>query len=202
MVPTSATRESASIILSLDQWLISNQVPDLICGDMDSARPEILQYFENLGVQVAEDKDQDSTDLMKSLAQITRSDAKRDVLVYGSLGGRADQAFSQLHQLYLTSATEPHEFNDVLLVAGSSLIIVLKPGQHQIETPVHKGGFSEYAGIVPLTGPATVTTEGFEWNLHGEELAFGRFISTSNHITSDTVKIDTSSPVVFTLEFD
>ena len=169
---------------------------------MDSARPEVIQHFQKLGVQVVESTDQDSTDLTKSLAQITHSDVKRDVVVYGSLGGRADQAFSQLHQLYLTSGDEACEFKDMFLVAGSGLIIVLRPGKHQVDIPVRKGGFSKYAGLVPLAGPANVSTDGFEWNLNGEELAFGKFISTSNHITSDEIVINTSSPIILTLEFD
>lgn len=49
-------------------------------------------------------------------------------------------------------------------------------------------------------GSARVTTAGLYWNLHNEELRFGSFISTSNHITRDVVEVTTSESVIFTLE--
>ena len=142
--------------------------------------------------------DQNSTDLQKSLGHIGLS--KANAVLYGSLGGRVDQALSQLHQLYSLMQTDA--ICDVFLITGDSLVMVLEEGAHQIEAPVCKGGFSKYAGIVPLTGPSNVTTTGFEWNLNGEELEFGKFVSTSNHIVSNEIGIITSAPVILTLNFD
>ena len=40
-------------------------LPHVICGDFDSVRPEILNHFESLNVNVIHTPDQDETDLTK-----------------------------------------------------------------------------------------------------------------------------------------
>ncbi|KAL9099363.1 MAG: hypothetical protein Q9163_005124 [Psora crenata] len=158
------------------------------------------------GTAIFEDHDQNSTDLMKTLKVLkdhhTRLYANNnvDIVVLGGLEGRADQALSQLHQLYLTSNASHADEGDVYLITSTSIIFLLQRGFNRIHTPVGEGLFTENIGIVPLAGPATLTTCGFEWNLADDELQFGRFISTSNHIRQDLVTVKTSEPLIFTIE--
>jgi thiamine pyrophosphokinase len=52
---------------------------------------------------------------------------------------------------------------------------------------------------VPLGGPcAHVRTSGLRWDLHGEPLAFGGMVSTSNEIVGPTVTVQTDGPLVWT----
>ena len=173
---------------------------------MDSIRPEVLNAFNHIN-----DDDQYSTDLTKTLRQLgllhesdfRNAESKHestDVAIFGGLEGRADQALSQLHQLYASSAAKPGGIGDLYLVTASSVIMLLEKGLNRIRTPVATGCFTVMAGIVPLARPATLTTRGFEWNLDNEEMEFGRFISTSNHIMRGEVEVETSEPVIFTLE--
>ena len=179
---------------------------DLICGDFDSVSPEVLEHYKGQGTEILEDRDQDSTDLMKTLTRLSEIHHRRrpyesiDIAILGGLEGRADQALSQLHQLYLSSETKPAGTGDIYLVTSTSVIFLLERGRNRIYTPVGSGFFSKYAGIVPLAGPATLTTKGFEWDLNGQKLGFGKFISTSNHIMKDVVEVETSEPIIFTLE--
>ena len=159
------------------------------------------------GAEIVRDDDQDSTDLMKALAQVSRrhhesQEESVDVLLIGSLGGRVDQALSQLHQLYLSSREEATGIGDVYLMTASSIVMLMEKGANRVHAPVSKAFFTKYAGIVPLAGPATLTTHGFEWNLDQEEVEFGRFISTSNHIVEDILEIETTQPVILTLEIE
>lgn len=177
---------------------------------MDSIRQEVLDAFTD--TKIIRDHDQYSTDLTKTLRQLGSlhesafpNDASEhdsiDVAIFGGLEGRADQALSQLHQLYASSKAKlAGGIGDLYLVTASSVIMLLEKGLNQIRTPVASGCFTEMAGIVPLARPARLTTRGFEWNLDNEEMEFGRFISTSNHIMHGEVEVETSEPVIFTLE--
>uniref|UniRef100_A0A452YYH9 Thiamin pyrophosphokinase catalytic domain-containing protein n=1 Tax=Aegilops tauschii subsp. strangulata TaxID=200361 RepID=A0A452YYH9_AEGTS len=50
----------------------SRYKPDVIKGDMDSVRPEVKEYYSNLGTKIADQShDQDTTDLHKCVAFIT-----------------------------------------------------------------------------------------------------------------------------------
>ena len=165
-----------------------------------------MDYYMKKGAEVVEDKDQCATDLMKTLAGMSKihrekaSDKIIDIALLGGLEGRADQALSQLHQLYLTSSTKPQGAGDIYLITSTSIILLLDRGLNRIHVPVGSRLFTENVGIIPLAGPATLTTNGFEWNLNDDELRFGKFISTSNHIKQDIVDVETNEPVIFTLE--
>ena len=60
--------------------------------------------------------------------------------------------------------------------------------------------FEENIGIIPLSSPAVITTHGFEWDVENWHTEIGGQISTSNHIRADKVEVETSVPVLFTLE--
>ncbi|KAK2734963.1 hypothetical protein FQN57_001398 [Myotisia sp. PD_48] len=59
----------ANRFLNLTQSIGSENVelPDAIVGDLDSIHPEVREYYENLNVEVVQDKDQYSTDFTKCL---------------------------------------------------------------------------------------------------------------------------------------
>ncbi|KAL9123746.1 MAG: hypothetical protein Q9217_006853, partial [Psora testacea] len=179
---------------------------DFIVGDLDSVEHDVLLYYNERHAKVVEDHDQNSTDLMKSLNYIDAihlngmAAKSKDIVIFGGMEGRADQALSQLHQLYLTASATDFRAGSLYLITSTSVIFLLKRGLNRIHTPVGDRLFTKNAGIVPLAGPATLTTRGFEWNLNSEQLQFGKFISTSNHILKDVVEVDTNEPVMFTLE--
>ncbi|GFF43362.1 thiamin pyrophosphokinase 1 [Aspergillus udagawae] len=208
----------------------SQELPNMIIGDLDSIRPSVRSYYEGLGVPVLEDPDQYSTDFTKCLkylrAQAAEIIAKREIstlspsaqleiLIMGGLGGRVDQAFSQIHHLYMMTrevAGEP-AMGDLYLVSEESITFILQSGRHTIRTPRTKRPgvypkqaeeeyymLEENVGIIPLSGPARITTRGFEWDVKDWLTEIGGQISTSNHIRADEVTVDTGVPVLFTLE--
>ena len=195
---------------------------DAICGDLDSIRPDVRDYFAGIGVNILLDADQYSTDLTKCLRYIheegrTSTEFRGegngpnagsqkeylDIAIFGGLGGRADQAFSQLHHLYVSAHKEPTvSKGDLYLITPESVVFLLEKGLNKIHTPLGTGFFKENVGIIPVAKPSVITTRGLEWDVTDWPTEFGIQISTSNHIKSGIVEVETTERVLFTLELD
>ncbi|KAL1954067.1 hypothetical protein VTO42DRAFT_1801 [Malbranchea cinnamomea] len=157
----------------------------------------------------------------------------------GGLGGRVDQAFSQIHYLYSCTQLPPSDAGrpegNLYLVSEESVSFILPQGFNMILTPggstlghkpasppstasdiqshapnghvardfeVEKSNacLSENVGIIPVAGPAVITLTGFEWDVQDWKTEIGGQLSTSNHIRADVVTVETSIPVLFTIE--
>lgn len=167
---------------------------------------------------IIKDPDQYSTDFTKCLKYINKTlnniigdenlppGSRRskhhglDIAVIGGLGGRADQAFSQLHHLFAASEDPSLVSGDIYLLTPESIIFVLEKGSNRIHTPVSPDLFTENVGIIPLGRPSVITTRGLEWDVTEWATEFGGQISTSNHIRSGVIEVETSERVVFTVE--
>ena len=126
-----------------------------------------------------------------------------NIAIFGGLGGRADQAFSQLHHLFKMALERPVKSSgDTYLITADSVIILLDKGLSRIHTPMGPGFFTENVGIIPIGKPALITTRGLEWDVTDWHTEFGLNISTSNHIKNDVIEFDTTERVLFTLEYD
>lgn len=163
------------------------------------------------------DQDQYTTDFMKCLSFVeekVRSQAeedprkfeRHDIAVFGGLGGRADQAFSNLNLLYANQGDRLQGrfpslvIRDLYLITSESIIFCLREGESEICTPVGPGALGESVGIIPLGTPATITTEGLEWDVKNWPTAFGAQVSTSNHIKSALVMVKSTARVLFSVE--
>ncbi|KAL1964421.1 hypothetical protein VTN77DRAFT_6979 [Rasamsonia byssochlamydoides] len=164
---------------------VDTDLPSAIVGDLDSLLPHVRQHYTDRGVPILHDPDQYSTDFTKCLKylranaaeivtksrlhpqsddvslkdeqQQQRQDVCLDVLILGGLGGRVDQAFSQIHHLYaMTRQSQQHQEaergdvesrpeeskekktkkrEDLYLISEESISFVLQPGQNTILTP-------------------------------------------------------------------
>lgn len=128
---------------------------DAICGDLDSAQQAVQEYYKYKGADIVHDEDQYSTDLWKAMTHMyalhtTVPEHPIDVAIFGGLEGRADQALSQLHQLYSIRTSRPPRAGKVYLITSTSIIFLLETGFNRIHTPVSEDRFTENAGIVPL----------------------------------------------------
>ena len=79
-------------------------------------------------------------------------------------------------------------------------MFVLRQGHNTIATPQTPKTFDESVGIVPIGRPAVITTKGLEWDVRNWETDFETHVSTSNHIRADTVEVESSERVLFTME--
>ena len=89
---------------------------------------------------------------------------------------------------------------ELFLFTPESIVFVLEKGRNLIQTPLKSGVIGESVGIIPVSRPAVITTNGLEWDVQDWHTSFDTQMSTSNHITADEVLVVTSERVLFTLE--
>lgn len=175
-------------------------LPNCIHGDLDSLKDDVRTRYEQLGVEISKDPDQYCPDFAKAMKKISQELPNvRDVLVLGSLGGRVDHGVGLLSELY-----REHKHNHpgirFWLFSESSVSVILQPGTTAIHTPLHSGLITRNIGILPCYGPATISTQGMEWDVHDWPTEMGGQISTSNHIVSDRITVTTDTDVLLTIE--
>jgi thiamine pyrophosphokinase len=171
--------------------------------------PNVENYYRGRGSQIIQDTDQESTDFAKCLKLVsTKADEivrgsiqKLDIVALGGLGGRVDHGLSQLHHLYMASMDASLHIGRIILLTPKSITFLLQKGFNRVYTPPGKG-LAENVGILPIGRPAIISTRGLEWDVHDWRTEFGGQISTSNHIKSDVVEVQTTEQVVFTIELE
>lgn len=125
-----------------------------------------------------------------------------DIVVLGGMGGRVDQGMSIIHHLFMAVSDPELLIGNMYLLSEMNLSFVLEKGHNLISglAPNQNNKFQENIGIIPIRGPATISTKGLEWDVKDWNTAFGGQISTSNHIKADVVEIETSDQVLVTIE--
>jgi thiamine pyrophosphokinase len=177
------------------------QLPDMIHGDLDSLRDDVRDYYEARGVPVLRDRDQHSTDFgkcMKKISSRLTSSSVRDVIVLGTLGGRVDQGLGLLHEMYREGSQ--HDHLRLWLFSESSLSFVLRRGETLLRGLQESRVFTENVGFLPIYGPAVISTEGLEWDVKAWDTHMGGQLSTSNHVKTNDVRVETDAPILFTIE--
>jgi thiamine pyrophosphokinase len=174
--------------------------PDVIHGDLDSLDSEVRARYEALGVEISRDPDQYSTDFGKAVKKvIERLPEVRNILVLGSIGGRVDQGIGLLGEFYREQIKQ-HPGVRFWLFSEASISTILKAGTTFIKTPLKDGRIKRNIGILPLYGPAVISTAGLEWDVQDWATEMGGQMSTSNHIVDDCITVATDREVLFTVE--
>ena len=154
-------------------------------------------------------------DVTKDL-YVARAASQSDVIVFGGLGGRVDQGIGLLSEF----AREGQRHEGLMrfwLISERSVSWVLDPrmsedapGRHVIRLSAPDGSvasettglFSLNVGILPVFGPANITTKGLEWDVEDWPTSMGAQVSTSNHVVSSdgVVEVENTAAVLFTVE--
>lgn len=170
-------------------------------GDLDSLRDDVRAYYTEHGVEVSQDHDQYSTDFGKNMQKIssrTSASPQKDVLILGTLAGRVDQGLGLLHEM-IREETK-HDGLRLWLFSECSLSFILRSGKNVLRGLQANGVFTENTGLLPVWGPATITTVGLEWDVKNWYTHMGGQVSTSNHVKADVVHVETDVPILFTIE--
>lgn len=148
------------------------------------------------------DPDQYSTDFGKAMRYIASQKEQgmdvQEVIVLGSLSGRVDHGIGLLHELLREKTRNPSL--PLWFFSESSITFILEVGVNKIYVPLDRPHFTPNIGILPIYGPATISTTGLEWDVTDWPTKMGEQVSTSNHIKKDVVTVTTDGPVLFTLE--
>ena len=179
---------------------LRSALPDAIHGDLDSLDDNVRQRYEELGVEVSKDPDQYSTDFGKAVKKVINlMPSIQDVLVLGSIGGRVDQGLGLLGELYREQAIR-HPTVRFWLFSEASVSIIVHPGSTVVHTPVGEGLITPNIGILPVYGPAFISTKGLEWDVEDWGTEMGGQMSTSNHIVADSITVTTNRHILLTIE--
>ncbi|KAK9070071.1 hypothetical protein SSX86_010470 [Deinandra increscens subsp. villosa] len=172
--------------------------PDVIKGDMDSIRPDVLNFYRNLGTKIIDNSDdQDTTDLHKCIAYILDffADSKSNlcILVAGALGGRFDHEMGNVNTLCRFSTIR------IVLLSDDCLIQLLPHTRHH-EIRIMSSVEGPHCGLIPIGAPSgSSTTTGLQWNLDNTEMRFGGLVSTSNIAVGETVTVRSDSDLLWTI---
>ena len=178
-------------------------VPHTICGDLDSARPAVLQHYRQRGSRVLLVEDQDSTDFDKAvreaLALRRRGLAEfSSVYAMNALGGRFDQTLANVQTTMLLR--EELEGTPLYLLSEDSIAVLLSAGENvvAVDSGLERGS----CGLLPIGEPcSSCTTSGLRWNLAAQAMRFGGLVSTSNQLEPgrSLVHVTSSSPLLWTM---
>ncbi|MEM9519443.1 MAG: thiamine diphosphokinase [Actinomycetota bacterium] len=160
--------------------------PDHVVGDLDSADPSAITRAHARGAAIeraAVDKDETDLELAIGLAQQAGLD---EIHVVVRDGGRLDHQIANLMVLASpkfadTRLSATVGLHDVWVVRGHRQL-ALEPGRH--------------LALLPVGGPAQVTSAGVAFPLHDEELSPFAGRGIANQVTSNPVELDISAGVV------
>ncbi len=157
--------------------------PSLIIGDLDSADPEDVQWFQSRGVEVRKfPVDKDETDLELALEAALKMNPT-SILVAGALGKRLDQTLGSIFLLTKTSL----KGMDFRLVDGIREVFLIR------DSASITGKSGQRLSLIPLNEPAVgVRTTGLKHPLRHETLYPDKTRGISNYLTdtSATVTLD------------
>ncbi|CAI9761462.1 unnamed protein product [Fraxinus pennsylvanica] len=172
--------------------------PDIIKGDMDSIRAEVLEFYTNLGTNTIDAcHDQDTTDFHKCVAYIcglpNLENHNLCILVAGALGGRFDHEAGNTNVLCFFSTTR-------IILLSDDCLIQLLPSSHHHEIYIQSSVEGPHCGLIPIGIPSrSTTTTGLQWDLTDTEMRFGGLISTSNIVKGEIVTVRSDSDLLWTI---
>ncbi len=189
--PGAAPPWPADVVIAADSgWYEARRlgiVPDELHGDLDSVLDVDVDEAARLGVEIhRHPTDKDATDLELALDRAVVLGAER-LLVVGPGGGRLDHQVGEL----LLLASEKYAEVVVEARLGGSTVHPVRGGPRQIS-----GRAGASLSIVPIAGPATVSTTGLRWPLVAEQLDPGSTRGISNEFDGDIATVGTDRGVV------
>ena len=161
-------------------------VPDVLCGDDDSASPEAIAWAHARAGEVRRfPKDKDDTDLGLAL-EIVRKEAERRgacarLVVTCASGGRPDHALAVWGVLARYAAMAPRVIED-----DFECRLLAREGEPKWHHIAERGAT---VSVIPLLGEGVVSEHGMQWELDHSRIAALSDAGVSNKVTSDTCAI-------------
>lgn len=103
-----------------------------------------------------------------------------------------------LHEMIREETMDPRV--RLWLYSETNVSFILRDSHNVIKGALSSRSFTENVGILPVYGPATISTAGLEWDVQSWPTQMGHQVSTSNHVKADEIHIYTDTPVLFTIE--
>lgn len=212
----------------------ANHLPQYITGDLDSIRDDVCRYYTSKGSVLIKQFCQYSTDFKKSLQvallhcsgeagrislkgnveqnkgleyllRLIQPSPTLSVYVAGGLGGRLDQSFHLINQLY--SLTLEYPGVEMYFHTGYDVIFLLHKGTNFVKySTVRTFNRSEpipRCGLLPFGRKVILNTRGLQFDVQDWTSEVGGAVSTSNGVVGkDGFVVDTSDDIVMNIEVD
>lgn len=103
-----------------------------------------------------------------------------------------------MHEIFREELKDP--LLRLWLISEASVSFILEPGMNVVNGLKTSGLFTRNMGLIPIYGPAVITTSGLEWDVKDWDTQMGTRVSSSNHVISDEVQVKTDAPILFTIQ--
>ncbi len=159
--------------------------PDIIVGDFDSVREEVLAEYPDLP-RLEHPPEKDLLDLELALNYAQEQSATREItqyLIVGGLGDRFDQSLAAV----LIAAKWQREGYDLSLQSGDRAVYLLA-GADEVRLKLPP---NQLFSLLSLAERSTVSLEGAKYPLtHAElELSFGVGLGVSNEVARSPLRV-------------
>lgn len=164
-----------------------NHPPDVVIGDVDSLDDSLRLWLHESGCQfVTHPAAKDETDLELALLYAAKH-YTHPILLFGALGGRLDQMLGNVLLLTLPAL----DGRDVALLTPRERAWLVHGSTR------FTGQVGDVVSLLPLGGDAYgVSTQGLQWQLTHETLAFGPARGMSNVMVAETAVVTVASGVL------
>jgi thiamine pyrophosphokinase len=167
-------------------------IPDAIIGDMDSLRPELLNYFRERGsiiITHPEAKNETDTELALHYAIAMAPD---DIYIFGAWGTRIDHTLANLS--LLVSGLQ----KDMMIkVIDEWCEVFIVTGKHVME-----GEAGQTVSLLPFSDRVTgIMLEGFEYPLENGVMEMGKPYGVSNRLNATKGVITIESGRLLVINF-
>ncbi|ORZ29270.1 Thiamin pyrophosphokinase [Catenaria anguillulae PL171] len=177
--------------LAHDPALQRRLIPHIIAGDLDSVRPDVVEFYRQLGAKIHKSTCQNSTDLgkciqhMESIERHLKIPVTLDLVILGGTDGRFDQTLGVVHSMHAIACTG----RKVALLDAHNFMTVLTPATvHRLDVVHPMQG--PHCGLLPVGAPTVVSTRGLVWDMERFLLSFATVISACNQVDRAYTAVD------------
>ncbi len=165
--------------------------PDIICGDFDSVRPDVMDRYKNSSAEIRKvPREKDFTDGELGIRLALERGADELVLL-GCLGSRFDHSLANVQLLLLPLKQGARA---KIISENNTLFLV----DRELKLDVEKG---TTISLIPLVGEVRgVTTEGLYYPLEKSALSLGSSLGISNVSTGRKVRISLDEGLLLVAE--
>lgn len=168
--------------------------PDMIVGDFDTVKPEVLGYYRQKEHIVWDthqpEKDETDTELALMKAQATGC---TQVVVLGATGGRLDHMLGNIHLLFpcLQKGIEAY------ILDGQNRVYLIDR-EHVFR---RRDLWGKYISFLPLTEQVNgITLTGFKYPLCHKDIEIGTSLCVSNELAREEGTITFTDGVLIVVE--
>lgn len=153
-------------------------IPNIIIGDLDSAKKSTLKYYRRKGVQIRKIEEQETTDFEKALLYSIENNFK-NILIFGASSKRQD------HTLNNYSVLKRYCKALNLKIIDSKFEIFFIDKNISFDYPEGKS-----ISMMPMPFAGRITTTGLKYQLSNEDLELGTREGTLNISKKNNISIE------------